>query len=75
MRAAFKDKPQEASIDDLAVSKDILARAGLDERDVTRACLFLIRHGGFCDAQVLADVLPKLAEGQAAKPPREDAGD
>jgi hypothetical protein len=65
--------PHTASHIDFVVSRQILSEAGLSPADINRACLFFIRHGGFCDAQVLVDVLGELAgshvETPAAAPP------
>lgn len=63
---ALDTAPQEASIDDFTVSRRILISAGLIEPHVTRACLWFILQGAFCDAQLLADVVPKLAADHAA---------
>ncbi|MBN2560535.1 MAG: hypothetical protein JXQ75_06360 [Phycisphaerae bacterium] len=63
--AELAASPQDASIDDFPVSRRVMTRAGLGERDIRRACLFLIRHGGFCDAQVLADIVPRFAQEHA----------
>jgi hypothetical protein len=41
-------------------SRPILEKAGLSEQDITRAFLLFILHGGFCDLQVAADVVPKI---------------
>ncbi len=65
IRNALGSHPQNASADDFTMSKRLLEESGLDAKDVTQACLFLIRHGAFCDAQVLADVAPKLAADPA----------
>lgn len=51
----------QTSVDDFTVSRRVFSEAGFDQRETTRACLFLIRKGAFCDVQVLVDVLPKLA--------------
>ncbi len=54
-------KNQKASVTSFPESRRILTKAGLSEEEVTSACLLLIRHGAFCDAQVVAEVLPKIA--------------
>jgi hypothetical protein len=59
-------RPGSASADDFVITKRMLVESGLDEKGVTQACLYLIRLGAYCDAQVLADVVPKLAAGPAA---------
>ncbi len=58
--------PREASSDDFGLSREVLAGAGLEREEVTRACLFFIRQGAYCDAQVLVDLVPKLAAEYAA---------
>lgn len=58
-------RPDSASPDDFIMSKRLLEESGFDAKDVTLACLFLIRHGAYCDAQVLADVVPKMAADHA----------
>lgn len=65
IRTALASHPQNASADDFIMSKRLLEESGLDAGDVTLACLFLLRQGAFCDAQVLADVAPKMAAGPA----------
>jgi hypothetical protein len=65
LQAALNGRNGLPSADDFVVTKRLLAEAGLDDESVTRACLFLIRQGAYCDAQVLADVVPKMAVEQA----------
>ncbi|MFH1418419.1 MAG: hypothetical protein ABII12_09070 [Planctomycetota bacterium] len=61
LESKLDGRPERASVTDFRDSRRILAKAGLSEEEVTSACLLLIRRGAFCDAQVVADVLPKLA--------------
>jgi len=61
LRAAAAGEPGGPSIDGLTLCRRLLAEAGWAPEEITRACLVFIRHGGFCDAQVLADVLPLLS--------------
>ncbi len=73
LRAAAAAAPGGPSIDDLALCRRLLEEAGWAPEEVTRACLVFIRHGGFCDAQVLADVLPAVCPppgGSAEDRPR-----
>ncbi len=65
IQTALGSRPGSASADDFIVTKRLLAESGLDEKGVTQACLYLIRQGAYCDAQVLADVVPKMAAGPA----------
>lgn len=69
----LQKKPQSASTRDFTVSRAIMEEAGFSREEITTACLFFIRHGGFCDAQVLVDVVNELAgdhqEEKAAPPP------
>jgi hypothetical protein len=46
---------------DFVVAKEVLGEAGLSAEEITRACLFFIRHGGFSDAQVFSHVMEELA--------------
>ncbi len=65
--AAMKDAPQDATIDDFKLARQIMIDGGLSTDDVTRACLFFISQGAFCDAQIRADVLPELGEKKGGK--------
>lgn len=65
MSSALSARSGNPSADDFVVARRLLAESGLDDEGVTRACLFLIRQGAYCDAQVLADVIPKMAVEQA----------
>lgn len=65
VQSALSARNAMPSADDFVVTKRLLAELGVDEEGVTKACLFLIRQGAYCDAQVLADVVPKLAVEQA----------
>lgn len=60
----FKERcrqaPARASTLDFVICREILRAAGLDDTETTQACLLFIRYGGFCDVQVLADVMPLL---------------
>ncbi len=68
--AAFREKfaaePQRASVTRFDAVREVLGAAGLDADEITRCCLFMILQGAYCDARVLADVLPKLASEDAA---------
>lgn len=66
LQARFCAGPREASKDDFRLSREVLVGAGLEKGEVTRACLFFIRQGAYCDAQVLVDLVPKLAAEYAA---------
>lgn len=71
LQAAAAEAPEGPSIDDLSLCRRLLREAGWNPKDVTQACLVFILHGGFCDAQVLADVMPTVAPvggGQAVLP-------
>jgi hypothetical protein len=50
---------------DFVEAKRLLADAGWSPDDVTRACLFFIRHGGVCDAHILTHVMEQLAGSHA----------
>ena len=65
-QATLGAAPLDLSIDDFILSRRLLFDTGFSEQDVTRACLFFIRAGAFCDAQVLADVLPTLTSDHVA---------
>jgi len=65
-REVFEGEPQQASITHFDVTRCVLTEAGWSEHDVTQACLFMVLQGAYCDAHVLADVLPKLSSGHAA---------
>lgn len=61
LRDDLGKRPADSSIEDFAASRRLLARAGLSESEILRACLFFVRRGAFCDFHVLADLIPKLA--------------
>ena len=65
-REIFEAEPQRASITHFSATRRILSEAGWSEDEVTRACLFMVLQGAYCDAHVLSDVLPKLTSGHAA---------
>ena len=60
LQAALNGRSGIPSADDFVATKRLLAESGLDEHGVTQCCLYLIRQGAYCDAQVLADVVPKM---------------
>ena len=66
LQARFNEEPETISADNLTATRQILTQAGLNKEDLTRACLFLIRLGGFCDVQVIADVIPEITKEHAA---------
>jgi stress-induced morphogen len=65
-QAHFEAEPQRASITHFKETQRILSEAGWSEKELTRACLFMILQGAYCDAHVLMDVLPELTSGHAA---------
>lgn len=66
LTAALRDAPGVASPDDFLETRKAMFAAGLDEAQVQKACLMLIGRGAFCDAHVVADVLPSLFAGRGA---------
>jgi len=54
-------KRQAPSRRDFIVAKEILEEAGLSPKEITHACLYFIRHGGYSDAQVFSHVMEELA--------------
>ncbi len=64
--AAIESGAGPASITHFKITRKTLAAAGLDDTHITRACLFMILRGAYCDAHILADVLPKLSSENAA---------
>lgn len=65
MVAALGPHPADASGDDFKVAKRVLKEARLAPDDITRACLFFMHRGAFCDVQLMKDVLPKMTEATA----------
>lgn len=65
-QALMETAPSRASMTHFHATREILAEAGLDPDAQTRVCLFMILQGAYCDAHVLADVLPKLTSECAA---------
>ena len=45
---------------DFVLARKVLAEAGWSPDETTRACLFFIRHGGHCDADVFSRVMDDL---------------
>ena len=66
IREVFKAEPQRASITHFDATRRVLSDAGWTDDEVTVACLFMVLQGAYCDAHVLADVLPKLTSGDTA---------
>ena len=66
IREVFKAESQRASITHFAATRRILSEVGWSEDEVAQGCLFMVLQGAYCDAHVLADVLPKLTSGHAA---------
>ncbi|MCG8406116.1 MAG: hypothetical protein MI923_13045 [Phycisphaerales bacterium] len=58
--------PKRLSDTHFNITREILAEAGLNETKAERICLFMVLLGAFCDAHVLADVLPTLTSEHAA---------
>jgi hypothetical protein len=50
-----------ASQRDFIVARQVLKDAGFSDADITRASLFFILKGGFCDAQILTTVMDEIA--------------
>lgn len=46
---------------DFVLSKEVLSEEGWSAAEITDACLFFIRHGGHCDADVLSKVMDDLS--------------
>jgi len=53
--------PDAASSRDFVLCREILQDAGFRPDEIIQACLFFIRHGGYCDVQVISDVVDELA--------------
>lgn len=66
LRKAISDEGDDASPDDFEITREVLSQMELPDSDVERILLFLIGRGAFCDAHVMADVLPQLAAGKSA---------
>lgn len=60
-RSAMKSCPG-----DLSTSAGVLKEAGWPKRDVEAGKLVFIRHGAYCDCQVLESVAPALKENYGA---------
>lgn len=64
-----------ASQRDFIVARHVLKEAGLSDNDITRASLFFVSKGGFCDGQILTKVMDEIAgdhgdeEGASKKKP------
>ena len=65
-KARLEPDPQRASVTHFTVTRAVLAEAGLGPEAITRACLFMILEGAYCDAHVLTDVVPKYSSDHAA---------
>ncbi len=64
LRALADKKPEKLSAVGFDASREVLKKAKVVAADLQKSELFFILNGGYCDVQVLADVLPKL-EGDA----------
>lgn len=62
----FSSEPERASLTRFEGTKAILAEAKFNDREIERACLYLILQGAFCDAHVLTDLVPKHVSESAA---------
>ncbi len=51
---------QRLSATHFELTRKTLAKCGLGGTDITRACLFMILHGAYCDAQVNTEILPRF---------------
>ena len=63
---ALADDSRRASITRFELTRDVSAKGGLNEEEVTRVCLFMILQGAYCDAHVLTDVLPMFVTDSPA---------
>ncbi len=61
LKTRCRRAPTRASTLDFVVCREALRAAGLNDAEITQMCLLFIRCGGFCDVQVLADVMPLLS--------------
>ena len=59
LQAALRAPGSGASEDDFPLSRRVLSKAGLDDAEVTQACLFFILHGAYSDAQVLHECITR----------------
>jgi len=66
LQRTLEERPADISTEDLSWTRQILIDAGVRGEELTRCLLFFIRHGGFTDALVVADVIPELAGEHAA---------
>lgn len=66
LRKAVAEDGDDASPDDFDLTREVLEQMELSEAEIERVLLFLIGRGAFCDAHVMADVLPQLAAGKSA---------
>lgn len=60
--AALRAQGSGASEDDFSLSRRVLSKAGLDDAEVTQACLYFILQGAYSDRQVLTEVAGALEE-------------
>ena len=58
--AKLRASRRAASTLDFILAKELLAEEGWTPDEITRACLFFIRHGGHCDADVFSRVMENL---------------
>ena len=66
MRDYFAKEPERASLLRFDGVREILNRAGFNEQETERACLYLIAKDAFCDAHVMTDLVPKHLSESAA---------
>ncbi len=70
---ALAERSQPPSAFHFELTRQALAECGLSPPEITRACLFMILHGAYCDAQVQTEILPKFSP-QHAPPPKDRIG-
>ncbi len=66
LQAKFASNRQSASVTDFSATRQLLKEAGLNEQEITDACLFLMLNTAYSDAQVLVDLSPKMSAESAA---------
>jgi hypothetical protein len=52
--------PVEQCIADLSVTREVLHAKGFSARETQEACLLFIRHGAYCDADVVLEGKPSI---------------
>jgi len=62
LKKSLGKSPQKSCKGDLGRSADLLEKDGWSAEDITAGKLVFIRHGAYCDCQVLASVGPALKE-------------